>query len=332
MTSSPSTLKPSSSSKCGCTGQNRRATNSIAKDKLACPANERFYWATMSPPVVTLTIAGSDCGAGAGIQADLKTFSLYGIHGLTAISSVVVQTPQKVHSYHEVSPATLAEQIQILLDSYPVAAIKTGLLTTSFHISAVADVLAGSEIPLVVDPVLSASSGTDFGPQEVIQAYMEKLLPMASLATPNLPEAIRLLGLNNHLAPEELPPSKAAEELAEILEIPILLTGGHSVAENMVTDIFYRNGKAREFTHPWVDLPSTHGTGCTYSAAITSLLALGHGLEQAIPKAQSLMDHVLETSYRWPQEKGEQAISALNQLPPGPDGFCGNDKSEETHS
>ena len=295
--------------------------NSIAKDKLASPANERFYWATMSPPVVTLTIAGSDCCAGAGIQADLKTFSLFGIHGLTAISSVVVQTPQTVHSYHEVSPATLAEQIQVLLDSYPVAAIKTGLLATAAHISVVADVLTGSRIPLVVDPVLSASSGTDFAPRETIQAYRERLLPLASLATPNLPEAIRLLERENSRPSEELCPIKIAGALAELVGVPILLTGGHSAVEKLVTDIFYRNSSAREFTHRWIDLPSTHGTGCTYSAAITSLLALGYDLEEAIPKAQSLMDHVLETSYRWPPEEGAQEILALNQLPPGPDGF-----------
>ena len=102
----------------------------------------------MSPPVVTLTIAGSDCCAGAGIQADLKTFSLLGLHGLTAISSIVVQTPLKVHGYQEISPETLTAQIQVLLETYRIAAIKTGLLGSSSHISAVAAALTGTEIPV----------------------------------------------------------------------------------------------------------------------------------------------------------------------------------------
>ena len=148
----------------------------------------------MSPPVVTLTIAGSDCCAGAGIQADLKTFSLLGLHGLTAISTIVVQTPFKVHSYQEVSPETLTEQIQVLLESYPIAAIKTGLLGSSSHISAVAAALTGTKIPVVIDPVLSASSGADFGSPAAIEAYMTELLPLALVTTPNLPEALGPLG------------------------------------------------------------------------------------------------------------------------------------------
>ena len=270
----------------------------------------------MSAPVITLTIAGSDCCAGAGIQADLKTFSLLGVHGLTAISTIVVQTPLKVHSYQEASPEILKEQINVLLDSYRVSAIKTGLLGSASHISAVADALAGTEIPLVVDPVLSASSGTDFGSPETVEAYVTELLPTALVTTPNLPEALRLLGEGYDSGSEEPCPSEIAKQLSDLLGISVLLTGGHSVSEEVVTDTLHHNGTVLEFTHPWIDLPSSHGTGCTYSAAITGLLAQGYGLKEAIPKAQSLMDHVLRNSYQWPSVNGTPEIRALNQLPP----------------
>ena len=277
----------------------------------------------MSAPVVTLTIAGSDCCAGAGIQADLKTFSLLGVHGLTAISTIVVQTPLKVHSYQEASPEILKGQINVLLDSYRVSAIKTGLLGSASHISAVADALAGTEIPLVVDPVLSASSGTDFGSPETVEAYVTELLPTALVTTPNLPEALRLIGEGYDSGSEEPCPSEIAKQLSDLLGISVLLTGGHSVTEGLLIDTFYSRGTTREFTHPWIDLPSSHGTGCTHSAAITGLLALGYDLEQAIPMAQALMTHILTTSYHWPLEERSQEIHALNQLPPKSANFFG---------
>ncbi|MBB79456.1 MAG: bifunctional hydroxymethylpyrimidine kinase/phosphomethylpyrimidine kinase [Roseibacillus sp.] len=270
----------------------------------------------MSAPVVTLTIAGSDCCAGAGIQADLKTFSLLGVHGLTAISTIVIQTPLKVHSYQEASPETLTEQINVLLGSYRVSAIKTGLLGSPSHISAVADALTGTEIPLVVDPVLSASSGMDFGSPDTIEAYVTELLPTALVATPNLPEALRLLGQSHYPGSEDPCPSEVAKQLSDLVGISVLLTGGHNISKEVVTDTFHNKGETVEFTHPWIDLPSSHGSGCTYSAAITGLLALGFEMKEAIPKAQSLMDHVLRTSYQWPSENGIPEIRALNQLPP----------------
>ena len=114
----------------------------------------------MSAPPVALTIAGSDCSAGAGIQADLKTFSLLGVHGLTSVTAIVAETPREVHGTHPLPPALLRKQIDILLRAYPVAAVKTGLLGTAEHVAAVAELLEGTDIPLVVDPVLSSSTGT----------------------------------------------------------------------------------------------------------------------------------------------------------------------------
>ena len=269
----------------------------------------------MDAPVVSLTIAGSDCCAGAGIQADLKTFSLLGIHGLTAISTVVAQTPSQLYHHQEVSALILKEQIEVLLAHYPVAAIKTGLLGSATQIAIVADILGETDLPVIVDPVLGASSGTDFGSQEVIQAYMERLLPLAHVATPNLPEALRLLGKTDRPESEPTSPVTIARELTERLSIPILLTGGHSMSANHATDILCTIEDTREYSHARIDLQSAHGTGCTYSSAIAGFLALGHELREAIPKAQLLMRHVLTTSYQWPDPENGKEIRALNQLP-----------------
>ena len=182
----------------------------------------------------------------------------------------------------------------MLLANYPVAAIKTGLLGSATQIAIVADILGETDLPVIVDPVLGASSGTDFGSQEVIQAYMERLLPLAHVATPNLPEALRLLGKTDQ--PEPASPVTIGRELTERLSIPILLTGGHSMSANHATDILCTIEDTREYSHARIDLQSAHGTGCTYSSAIAGFLALGHELREAIPKAQLLMRHVLTTS------------------------------------
>ena len=268
--------------------------------------------------MVSLTIAGSDCSAGAGIQADLKTFSLLGIHGLTAISTVVAQTPMKVLGHQDLSLSLLKQQIDVVLSSYPVAAIKTGLLGSASQVSAVAAAIAGTDTPLIVDPVLAISSGTDFGSKDTIKAYIEDLLPMANLVTPNLPEALRLLGKRDPCASKGQHPADIARELSQLLNISVLLTGGHSMSKGTVTDILYAHGEIHEFSHSRIDLPNAHGTGCTYSAAITGFLALGDELTEAISKAQLLMKRVLTSSYHWTQKGDGHDLYALNQLPDEP--------------
>ena len=270
----------------------------------------------MSGPPVALSIAGSDCCAGAGIQADLKTFSLLGVHGVTAVSTVVAETPRKVHGTHHLSPAALQEQILALLDCYPVAAIKTGLLGTAAHITAVAEVLEEQEKPLVVDPILSSSTGTVFASGDVVSAYRERLLPLASLVTPNLPEAEQLLGSRIRPEnPDEHPALETTRQLGEQLGTAILVTGGHSVWKEEATDILYHQGKVYFYSAPWIDLPSAHGTGCAYSAAITGYLAHGLDLVKSIGSARPMITRMLETSYTWPPGIGNEELRALNQLP-----------------
>lgn len=272
----------------------------------------------MSAPPVALTIAGSDCSAGAGIQADLKTFSLLGVHGLTAMTAIVSETPREVRDIHPLPPALLRRQVDILLQAYPVASVKTGLLGTAEHVAVVAELLEGSGIPLVVDPVLSSSTGTQFASDKVLSAYREQLLPLASLLTPNLPEAQRLLGdrVDPELSDEQIP-LDAAGRLSRKAGTPVLLTGGHnSRNSHQATDILYDNGKITSFSGPWIDLPSTHGTGCTYSAAITGFLARGVELHNAIAKAKSLITCSLKTSYKWPEDTEQLELRALNLLSP----------------
>ncbi|MHC4923543.1 MAG: bifunctional hydroxymethylpyrimidine kinase/phosphomethylpyrimidine kinase, partial [Planctomycetota bacterium] len=147
-----------------------------------------------SPPPVALTISGSDCSAGAGLQADLKTFSRFGVHGLTVVTSIMSETPLAVRGIHGVDAAVVQEQIQILLESFPVAAVKTGVLHSSAHVAAVADALSASEAPLVIDPAMLTATREPLMSQGAIDAYKELLFPRASLITPNLDEARYLLG------------------------------------------------------------------------------------------------------------------------------------------
>ncbi|MFT6596570.1 MAG: hydroxymethylpyrimidine/phosphomethylpyrimidine kinase, partial [Akkermansiaceae bacterium] len=161
---------------------------------------------------VALTIAGSDCSAGAGLQADLKTFTSFGVHCLTAVSCVVSETPLTVNQIHPVPPVILQDQIRLLLASYPVAAIKTGMLYSKAHIVAVCELLADTGIPLVVDPVMVASTGDPLLVDVALEAISERLLPLATVITPNLPEAGILLG-RSVLAFDEQ--EKAASELSQ---------------------------------------------------------------------------------------------------------------------
>src|SRR6476646_10289199 len=174
---------------------------------------------------VALTIAGSDSSAGAGIQADLKTFSALGVYGLTAVTCVVAETPGKVSKIEPVSAALVREQIEVVMRSFPVAAIKTGLLCSGEIMAAIADVLREQQsIPLVIDPVMVATSGDALLPDDAVQIYERDLFPLATLVTPNLSEAARLTGreINNVTAMRE-----AGQVLAKKYGVPILLKGGH---------------------------------------------------------------------------------------------------------
>ena len=249
----------------------------------------------ISEPPLALTIAGSDSSAGAGIQADLKTFSALGVYGLTAITCIVAEVPGKVSRIEPVSTRIVREQIEVLLRNFQIGAIKTGLLCSADIISSVAKTMRDVRVPLVVDPVIVATSGDPLLESAAIEAYEEQLFPLASLVTPNLYEAERFLGTKIK-SRESM--HRAGKGLERKFRTAILLKGGHLPGSDAV-DLLFAGGKIIEFSSPFVRGVSTHGTGCTYSAAITGGLARGLSLEQAIRRAKKLVTQSIRNHFHW---------------------------------
>ena len=262
---------------------------------------------------VVLSIAGSDSSAGAGVQADLKTFSSLGVYGLTAVTCVVAEIPGQISRIEPVSTDLVSEQIAVLWRNFPIAAAKTGLLYTAEIVEAVArsiaDLLANSAtpFPLVIDPVITATSGDRLLEPGAIELYESKLFPLATLITPNVDEAAKLLGqkIDDRQSME-----KAARALARKYRVSILLKGGH-VAGSSAIDLLFADGKITEFAAPFVRGVATHGTGCTYSAAITASLASGLSLEKAIGRAKKFVTASIAQHFRWTSSSGEY-LDALN--------------------
>jgi len=261
---------------------------------------------------VALTIAGSDSSAGAGIQADLKTFSALGVYGLTAITCVVAETPGKVSRIEPISAEIVHEQIAVLARNFPIAAAKTGLLCSGEIVEAVArgiDLLRkiDNHIPLVVDPVTVATSGDMLLAPEAMKIYERELFPIATLLTPNLDEAGKLIGepIRDLEAMRE-----AGKQLQQKYSVSILLKGGHLTGANAV-DLLFAGDKISEFSAPFVRGVATHGTGCTYSAAITAALASGLSLEVAVRRAKKFVTASIARRLRWKSKSGKN-IDALN--------------------
>ena len=242
---------------------------------------------------VTLSIAGSDCSAGAGLQADLKTFQHFQTFGLTVATCVVAETPREVRSVHTIPAAIICDQLAILLETYPIAAIKTGMLPDEETVRLVAGLLAAHPaIPLVVDPVMIASTGDPLVSPRAIAAYRDSLFPRCTLLTPNLDEAAHLVG---HPLPDRAAIESAAETLAGQLGGAVLIKGGH-LAGPECADLLHGAGHHHWFTAPRIDTPASHGTGCTFSAAITAALARGHDLAAAVGTAKAYLGRTLAAS------------------------------------
>ena len=256
------------------------------------------------PAAVALTIAGSDCSAGAGLQADLKTFSALGVFGLTAVTCVVAEVPGKVTRIDAVYARNVREQIALCLKNFPVGAIKTGLLYSAEIVSTVAAVLkeSASGIPLVVDPVMIATSGDVLLQPEAIELYRKELFPRATVVTPNLAEASALSG-NPVRNLQEM--RKVGEALAQKFNTRFLVKGGHLTGERAV-DLLSGGPEVMEFAAPFVAGVSTHGTGCTYSAAIAAGLALGQSLEEAVGRGKEFVTGAIRNHFAWKE------IQALN--------------------
>lgn len=263
----------------------------------------------MSIPVA-LTIAGSDSSAGAGIQADLKTFSALGVYGVNAVTCVVAETPGKVSRIEPVNPEMVRAQIEVLAQNFPVAAIKTGLLCSAAIVSTVAQTIVDLriQVPLIVDPVITATGGDPLLEGGAVEAYQKELFPLASLITPNLDEASQLLGRKIIDRPSM---ESGGKELKDRFKTSVLLKGGHLTGEKAI-DLLFTDDRVIEFSAPFVRDVATHGTGCTYSAAITAELAKAAPLADAIAQAKKFVTKCISDRLRWSGPSGN--VDALHHM------------------
>jgi len=249
---------------------------------------------------VALSIAGSDSGGGAGIQADLKTFAALGVHGTSAIACLTAQNPRVVIGIEPCSPKMLRQQIEAVFAELPPAAVKTGMLFSVENISVVAGFLRNSKfisknLKLVVDPVMVATSGGKLLPAAAEKILREKLLPLAALVTPNLDEAEILAG-QKITSPEQM--REAARKIHARFGCGVLLKGGHLKNWREALDVFYDGKTELLLSAQFIRGVPTHGTGCTYSAAIAAALALGQNLPAAVVTGKNFITAAIAGSYR----------------------------------
>ena len=236
-----------------------------------------------------LSIAGSDSCGGAGIQADIKTMTMNGVYAMSAITALTAQNTTGVTAILESSPEFLKQQIDaVFQDIYP-DAVKIGMVSSAELIRVIADRLRYYEARnIVVDPVMVATSGSKLLKTDAVSTLIEKLLPLATLVTPNIPEAEILSGMSISDKEDMI---KAAKQISEVYGCAVLLKGGHSV--NDANDLLYANGTSRWFEGKRIDNPNTHGTGCTLSSAIASNLAKGFDLEASVQRAKEYISGTL---------------------------------------
>jgi hydroxymethylpyrimidine/phosphomethylpyrimidine kinase len=242
-------------------------------------------------PPVALTIAGSDPSGGAGLQADLKTFHRFGVYGEAVVTLITVQNTTRVSRVVVMPPALVVEQIEAVIEDIPPGAAKTGALGSAEVVEAVAKAAAAFRFPLVVDPVMVSKHGLPLLPESAVRAVRERLLPHAALITPNIPEAEALTGLE--IGDMETV-RRAACQILEMGAGAVLIKGGH--LEGAATDVLFDGVRWREFTAPRIDTPHTHGTGCTYSAAIAAGLASGLELGEAVARAKHFIQEAIRTN------------------------------------
>lgn len=246
-----------------------------------------------SPPIA-LTIAGSDSGGGAGIQADLKTFRAREVHGLSVIAAITSQNTRGVTAVHTVPLKHIRSQIEAVFDDFPIGAVKTGMLGSASVTRLVANEMSARKPAwLVVDPVMISTSGARLLDEDAVEAMVEDLIPLADVLTPNLPEAEALLGRKLR-SPKDY--DEAGESLLELGATAVLLKGGHS-SEPDVVDRLYDAEGVMELRHPRLAVEG-HGTGCTLASAIAAELAKGHSTRSSVRRAVAYVHRALARSYR----------------------------------
>ncbi|WP_232300498.1 bifunctional hydroxymethylpyrimidine kinase/phosphomethylpyrimidine kinase [Desulfonatronovibrio magnus] len=242
-----------------------------------------------------LTIAGSDSGGGAGIQADLKTFTMHHVYGLSVVTALTAQNTMGVHGIYVPDPGFVALQLEKVLEDFPVKAAKTGMLFSSEIIEEVAGVLRSEQLPLVVDPVCVSQTGHKLLKDDAVQALKKEILPLAALITPNKPEAELLCGISIDSMEDVL---QAMNILMDMGVKAVLIKGGHfEVQDEMVDWLGIAGADPVSVVRPRISTRNTHGTGCTLSAAITANVAKGQDITAAVQKARDYLQKALETSF-----------------------------------
>lgn len=261
----------------------------------------------MHPPRV-LTIAGSDSGGGAGIQADLKTFDAHGVYGMSAITALTAQNTREVRAVHAAPPDFVAAQIDAVFEDIGVDAVKIGMLADADLVRTVAGRLRAHArgIPIVLDPVMISKSGAVLLEDAAVEALREELIPLARLVTPNLPELARLTGLP---VESEEDRHRAGEALAD-RGPAVLAKGGHAEGGEVV-DLLWAEGRWHRFVHPRIATTSTHGTGCTLSSAIAARLGRGEDLSGAVEGAIDWLQGAMAAA--WPLGSGHGPVNHLYQ-------------------
>jgi hydroxymethylpyrimidine/phosphomethylpyrimidine kinase len=240
---------------------------------------------------VALTIAGSDPSGGAGIQADLKTFSRFGVYGEAVVTLITVQNTVRVDRVECLPAELVAAQVRAVLDDIPPGAAKTGALGNRAIVETVAALAEEFRFPLVVDPVMISKHGAPLVAPDAREALVTHLLPRAALITPNLPEAAALAGFEIRDLDGM---RRAAERIAGIGARAVLVKGGH--LEGCAIDLLYAGGEWREFPAERIDTRHTHGTGCTYSAAITAELARGSSITDSVARAKRFITEAIRSA------------------------------------
>ncbi len=270
----------------------------------------------MSNPPVAMTIAGSDSGGGAGIQADLKTFAALGVFGTSAVTALTAQNTVTVAGVHEIPPQFVVAQIETVLADLPVAAVKTGMLANAAILRAVASLAAAGRLPrLVVDPVMVASTGDRLLDLNAERAYVELLLPHAVVATPNLREAEVLLGRSITSLDQQ---RAAAEELAALGTEVVVVKGGHAVGDTPgeAVDVVAAGGAITELRLPRIQTPNNHGSGCSFASAVAAGLAKGLSTLDAVHAAKEFVHRAVAGGATWSLGKGHGPVDHFGWAAP----------------
>ena len=262
-----------------------------------------------------LTIAGSDSGGGAGIQADLKTFTVLGVYGASVLTALTAQSTRGVAGILAVPPAFVTLQIATLADDLTIRAVKTGMLNDRATVTAVATAIRQYKLnPLVVDPVMVATSGDMLLEPAAVDAVRTELVPLADVLTPNLAEAARLL--DRAMAANEAEMEAQARDLLELGAKAVVLKGGHGEGTEAVDIFLQRGGEAMRLSLPRIPTRNTHGTGCTFAAALAAYLVRGETIESAVSLAKRFVHAALQAGARLAVGRGSGPVDHLHTVNP----------------